>query len=235
MDINHHGYLLTGDVEKAAKVALDMAGKILGVSFDPLRSEASKLRARETLRAHPDFSFSETTPFTIDEARSIRERSSKKSFSGKGRVFVIKTSAFTREAGNALLKTLEEPAGLSYFFIITSSSENILNTLRSRLVPITFYPDTELSKEKREFIEKFLSAFPEERMDMVKKVAEDKQKTLDFMNSLELFFREKLIKNFSKDIANLMDDIGYQRDFLRGRSSSQKMILEHLSLTLSRL
>lgn len=226
MEINHHGYLLTGDMEKAEKAAFEMAAKILSTDEDKLR-------------AHPDFSFldpsADGNSFTIDDARSIRERSSKKSFSGKGRVFVIKSNVFTREASNALLKTMEEPAGLSYFFVVTFSPENVLNTLRSRLVPITFYPGTELPKEQVEFVKNFLNASVDKRIEWTKELAEDKQKTLDFLNGLELFFREKLIKNFSGEIINSIDDIGHQRDFLRGRSSSPKMILEHLGLTLPRL
>lgn len=222
MEIHHHGYLLTGDIEKATGVAFEMASKILEQGL-------------ETLHAHSDFLFIENSPFSVDDARRIRDRSSRKSFSGKGRVFLIKTNSFTREAGNALLKTLEEPAGLSYFLVATGSSENVLGTLRSRLVPITFYPDAELSKEKREFVEKFLSSSFEKRADTVKKTAEDKNKAASFLDSLELFFREKLIENFSGDMADLIEDIGRKRDLLRGRSASAKMILEHLSLTLPRL
>jgi len=222
MDINHHGYLLTGDVKKAEEAALGMAAKIL-------ETETGELGA------HPDFSFSDMSPFTVDEARSVRERSSKKSFSGKGRVFVIKADVFTGEAGNALLKTLEEPAGLSCFFVVTSSPENILATLRSRLVPITFYPSAELSKERRELVESFLGFSPEKRIEMTKKMTEDKNKTISFLTSLEMFFREKLIENFSGDMIKFLDDIDHQRYLLRGRSASAKMILEHLALTLPNL
>ena len=46
----------------------------------------------------------------------------------------------SREAANALLKTLEEPPPGSVLFLITSSADAILPTIRSRCQPVTFAP-----------------------------------------------------------------------------------------------
>ncbi len=222
MEIRHHGYLLTGDTEKAENTALEMAAKILETNTD-------------RLKASPDFSFFANPSFTIDDARKVREGSSKKSFSGKGRVFVIKADTFTREASNALLKTLEEPMGLSRFFVITGSLENVLDTLRSRLSSITFYHSAELSKEREEFIKKFFGSSADGRIKMVQKISEDRKKTSDFLNGLEIFLEKRLTENFQENVIKALDDISRQRSFLGRRASSPKMILEHLSLTLLKL
>jgi DNA polymerase-3 subunit delta' len=46
----------------------------------------------------------------------------------------------TREAANALLKTLEEPPAGSILLLLTPSTDAILPTIRSRCQPVTFAP-----------------------------------------------------------------------------------------------
>jgi DNA polymerase-3 subunit delta' len=46
----------------------------------------------------------------------------------------------TREAANALLKTLEEPPPYNVFFLITSAEKDIPITIRSRCMKISFSP-----------------------------------------------------------------------------------------------
>lgn len=219
MNKYHHGYLLVGDANEAKEAALKMASEILG-------------REKNSLASHPDFLFIAQNPLTIDESRNIREKSSKKSFSGQGRIFVIQTNFFTKEAINALLKTLEEPAGLSYFFIITSSEENVLETLRSRLVVLKFERGKELSKDQRDFIVKFLQNPIDKRTELIKKMSSEKEKTLKFLDEIEVILREKLLADFSRKILNALEDLNTQRQYIFQRSTSLKMILEHLCLVL---
>ncbi len=223
----HHGYLLTGDVDPAFKAALKMAAEILAVD-------------ERILPAHPDVKFYDSSRFLIDEAREIRDFSSKKSFSGRGRIFIIKANFFTPEAVNALLKTFEEPAGLSYFFVITSSPENILATLRSRLVSVKFGRSPKLAEAKEELIKKFLKSLPSKRIEMVKKIAEekDKEKAADFFDGLELMLGEFARENFQSDLKEVifsLDEIGKYRKLLFRKGSSPKMILEHLCLVLAKI
>ena len=92
----HHGYLLTGDIEQAKEEALKIICDILGA-------------AKQNLSTNPDFCFLQTPLFSIKDARTVRENASRKSFLGKGRVFIIESANITAEASNALLKTMEEP------------------------------------------------------------------------------------------------------------------------------
>jgi DNA polymerase III delta prime subunit len=221
MNIYHHGYLLTGDVGAASRAATKMASEILE-------------EKESSLRAHPDFSILKKETLTIGDARQIRENSSKSSFSGKGRVFVIQADFLTSEASNALLKTLEEPIGLSYFFLITASLGDILQTLRSRLVVSRFERVQKLSDEKRMFVEKFLSSLVPERIKLVKDFASEKEKTTGFLDGLEIVLRDGLLERFSEDIVKSLGELKKVRGFLSQRSSSLKMIIDHLCLTLPR-
>ena len=74
------------------------------------------------------------------------------------------------ESSNALLKTLEEPGEKIHFFIIVSSVETIMPTLRSRLTIIDISSGKEeMEKELLEMVRKFLSSLPNKRLEIVKK------------------------------------------------------------------
>jgi DNA polymerase-3 subunit delta' len=60
---------------------------------------------------------------------------------GRARVFIIRSAEQLRvEAANALLKTLEEPRADTHFVLLTASPERLLDTIRSRSMPIRFGP-----------------------------------------------------------------------------------------------
>jgi len=217
-----HGYLLVGDLEKAEDEALSMASKILG-------------KEKDGLKTHPDFLFVEESPLSINTARDIRAKSSKKSFFGKGRVFVIKTNFFTREAMNALLKTLEEPVGLNRFFLITSSKENLLETLRSRLMVLDFEVDQKLSREKEKFVLKFLKLPASKRIEMVSSFEDDKEKIFGFLGGVEIVLRGKLVSNFPNEFVSALGELNKQRNFISRRGIKPKIITEYLCLVLPRL
>ncbi|MFH1979416.1 MAG: hypothetical protein ABII97_03475 [Patescibacteria group bacterium] len=215
----HHGHLLVGDLDQSLEKALKMASDILNTK-------------KGALLAHPDFFCLETDSFKIGDARQIKELSSKKSFFGKGRIFIVKSSVFTDEACNALLKTFEEPAGLSYFFVITNSEDNILETLKSRLTVLKIKGQKILTENKREFVEKFLNADVSGRMKMTESFVADKDKVLEFLNSLECVLREKLPEGFSKEKVDSLEEIFRQREFLSLRASVPKMVVEYICLVL---
>ncbi|MBU1179158.1 hypothetical protein KKB69_02395 [Patescibacteria group bacterium] len=222
MEVYHHGYFLTGDREKAMDRALEMAAEILEIK-------------KEALNSHPDFSLLETDNFAIGDARRVKENSAKKSFFGRGRIFVIKSNLFTREACNALLKTFEEPAGASYFFVVTASPENILETLRSRLTVLRFEEDKKLSKEKKDFIEKFFKSDSDKRLKLTEKFLKDKEKakekTSEFLDELEVVLRDTMAGKQEARMVEAVDELLKQRAYLLQRASSPKIILEYICLT----
>lgn len=58
---------------------------------------------------------------------------------GRARVFIFdEAERMNASAQNAMLKTLEEPPGASFFFLLTTSAERLLPTTRSRCQTIEF-------------------------------------------------------------------------------------------------
>jgi DNA polymerase-3 subunit delta' len=58
---------------------------------------------------------------------------------GHGKVFIIdEAELLAGEAQNALLKTLEEPPPLTWFFLVTSQPDRLLSTIRSRCQHVRF-------------------------------------------------------------------------------------------------
>lgn len=73
------------------------------------------------------------TEITVDEVRRLKSfLALKKSGSGSKIVIVDPADDLNPNAANALLKSIEEPAQNTYFFLVASNPENILKTIRSR-------------------------------------------------------------------------------------------------------
>ena len=69
------------------------------------------------------------------------------------------------------MKTLEEPNEKNHFFIIVSSVENVMPTLRSRLTVIDLRLGSSASKSdlEAELPSEFLKSLPNKRLEMIKK------------------------------------------------------------------
>ena len=146
---------------------------------------------------NPDVYVHSYQSFGIDEARELRARARSRAFDTR-RVFVIATPSMTTEAQNALLKTLEEPAGEALgrsptgeplFFFIVPSPQTLLPTLRSRSQILSLE-----STLKESIIDTgaFLAATSQKRLDMLNPLLEkgdddkrDLAAILTFLSSLE--------------------------------------------------
>jgi DNA polymerase III subunit delta' len=95
---------------------------------------------------HPDFALlAGETSIKIDELRAIRKEVYEPPYEAPVRVILIDNAeVMTREAANALLKTLEEPPPSNVFILVTSREQEIPLTVRSRCMRIGFGP---LSRE----------------------------------------------------------------------------------------
>jgi DNA polymerase III subunit delta' len=110
-------------------------------------------------RTHPDFHYvvkeqvrdlegkgkSKAVDFSIDVVRErIVAPASRKSALGRGKVFLVEEAdAMTTGAQNAMLKTLEEPAGRTLIVLLTESPGGMLPTIRSRCQLVRFGPVSE--------------------------------------------------------------------------------------------
>src|SRR5258708_790278 len=83
-------------------------------------------------KGNPDLFARVYSHFTIEDARSLRDRATRGAIAGDRRVFVIAAPVIAADAQNTLLKTIEEPAGNALFIFIVPSPEILLPTVRSR-------------------------------------------------------------------------------------------------------
>jgi len=104
--------------------------------------------------AHPDvillqrglyrgrLSANEATGISIEQVRRmVLERVGFGPHEGRARVFIVRDAdELTVSAANALLKTLEEPGRGTHFVLLTNRPNRLLDTIRSRTLPVRFSP-----------------------------------------------------------------------------------------------
>lgn len=96
---------------------------------------------------HPDIyllqaSVGET--IKIEEIRTFIQRSGLRPFEAKCKVFMIQNAdRLTKDASNALLKTLEEPNRQTLMILTTCAPELCLDTIKSRCQTVHFYPSSQ--------------------------------------------------------------------------------------------
>ncbi|KKR07910.1 MAG: polymerase III, delta prime subunit protein [Parcubacteria group bacterium GW2011_GWC2_39_14] len=80
---------------------------------------------------------------TINQVRELQNKLNKRSFSDSYKVAIIRgAETLTKEASNALLKTLEEPTPKTILILLTTAREIILETIQSRSQNLQFLPVT---------------------------------------------------------------------------------------------
>lgn len=193
----------------------------------------------EIIKQSPDVICQIYESFTINDGREIREWHSRLGVSKGKKICILATEYINHEAGQSLLKMIEEPAINSHFFIIVPDSSLLLDTILSRthLVKIDKKDDLELHK----FVNVFIKLSPKDRIN---KIAEIIKKNKDeensgklrsyatnFINELEIIFY-KNFKNNIKDKNNkfVLEELQKMRKYLSIPGASVKMILEYLSL-----
>jgi DNA polymerase-3 subunit gamma/tau len=77
----------------------------------------------------------------VDEVRALKDLASYAVSGATWRVILLdEAHTMSRQAFNALLKVLEEPPSRTVFVLLTTAPEKILATVRSRSMPVSFYP-----------------------------------------------------------------------------------------------
>lgn len=102
---------------------------------------------------HPDLILIEPELGTIkiEKIRQMQEKVLEKPIISRKKVYIIKDAdCMTKEAGNCLLKTLEEPPSFITIIMTGSNESMFLNTIRSRCMKINFH------KIKDELLQQYL-------------------------------------------------------------------------------
>jgi DNA polymerase-3 subunit delta' len=136
-----HAYLLAGPPGSGKRAAARALAAELLADGAPDAGEARR-RALADPSPHPDLVWLRP-PGAQHLVEEVRERvigaAAYRPFEGDRRAFVIEDAdAMAEESQNALLKTLEEPAAYAHLILVSSEPEALLETVRSRCVPVRF-------------------------------------------------------------------------------------------------
>jgi DNA polymerase-3 subunit delta' len=85
---------------------------------------------------------------TVNECHEIIRRTTLMGYESRYKVQIIWMAEYLREAGNTLLKVIEEPPADTVFILVVENIEQVLNTIisRTQLVKLTGIDDSDLAK-----------------------------------------------------------------------------------------
>lgn len=177
---------------------------------------------------NPDVLFLDYETLGIDEVRELIVRAGERALLRGGKWFVVSFFAITREAQNALLKTIEEPGEATHFVFVTPDVSRILSTLRSRM-RIVRRESAESSEEAEQFLANSLSA----RLAFITPIVKDKDRpqAVLFLRSLEGTARAR---DLARTHPSFVHDLIRLRNYLGDTGSSVKHILEFIAYAAPR-
>jgi DNA polymerase III delta prime subunit len=183
---------------------------------------------------NPDLYVRNYTSFVIDDARTLIERAQLRSVSKHGRVFVIVAPTIPADAQNVLLKIFEEPPRGVRFFLIVSSPELLLPTLRSRMQILEIESQRAASIVD---VREFLKSGPEDRIEMIKPLLEkgedekrDLSGTIAFLSELE-----SVLSRTTGDRLVGLKAVYRARKYITDRGALAKTLLEQTALLIPKV
>jgi DNA polymerase-3 subunit delta' len=106
--------------------------------------EADRKDTRLFVQTHPDVLIVPPDPpqrlVKVGQVRRVIETIYFRPGEARERVYIFPSSAFMKEAANALLKVLEEPPDYATLFLLTENPGELLPTIRSRCVTFALAP-----------------------------------------------------------------------------------------------
>ena len=129
----------------------------------------------------------------IDEIRELKEKINYQPVKGRKKIYIIdEVHMLTKEAFNALLKTLEEPPSHVIFILATTEIDKIPDTVVSRCQRYDFLPidKNDIMKLLRNVAEKENISITDESLELIYKKSEGSAR-----DSFSIF--EQVISNFS--------------------------------------
>jgi len=167
----------------------------------------------------------ETNEISVDQIRTIiLAHASYPPHEGRARVYIIRRAEeFSTGAANALLKTLEEPRQNTHFVLLTSRPDRLLDTIRSRTLPVRFAP---LSDEILRGILR-QRGVPEERHDLaVELAAGSAQAALDLVDDDKTRARDAFVSAALDAVG--ARDLGPAVSFAEGNDKNKEALRDNL-------
>lgn len=195
---------------------------------------------------HPDVGCIKTEgashQIKIDQIRNLNKYAHLKPTEARKKAYIIyDADLMAQEAGNCLLKILEEPPEDVIIILISLHLGGVSPTIISRCQAIRFSDmQTELPlDEQKKFINEFLNAkdeFSSAELEFTKRPKEAQLKTIDLLLA---HFRSALVNNFLKtgpevsrqyaadDILNLMNGLLKSKELLQSNVSA-KLVADYI-------
>lgn len=170
---------------------------------------------------------------SIEDARDITMRASLSPI-GSLQVFILGCDKLTPYAQNALLKLLEEPNKHTRFVLVVPDMSILIPTIRSRLLYVGHVVG---AVEEREFAMRLVRATPRERVKLFeplhKGVKENEKlasrnRVRRVVEAIEVVLHEQGVVAH----ARALREVVFVRTYIQDPSSSLKMLLEHLAVTM---
>ncbi|HYD93621.1 MAG TPA: hypothetical protein VEB18_04195 [Candidatus Paceibacterota bacterium] len=220
--MQHHAYFVTGDMDAGIESARAF-GETLGLSG----------------QNNPNIIVLRSPLFSVDEARKLSELASRMPASGERKLIIAAAPRIFHEAQNALLKTFEEPPAGTYLVLIVPSEGVLIQTLRSRLLPLPGLEGVGASAAAKAF----LTGKESERGKIIEAILDraksDKAEEKQAARAEALSFAEGLMRALSAkrkdpETRAFLSDLNRLVPILHERSAPLKPILEHILITAPR-
>lgn len=164
----------------------------------------------------------------IEKIRNMQEKVLEKPIISNKKVYIIKDAdLLTKEAGNCLLKTLEEPPSFITIIMTGSNESMFLNTIKSRCMKITF--EKIQDDILKEFLYKKLGIKLED--ELIKACGGSIEKALKVNEKKEEY--EQAIKIFTNIENYKLLDVINKIDFIYKNKEDIYEILEYINVILS--
>ncbi len=156
--------------------------------------------------AHPDFIFisPQKREIQIDQVRDLQKSLSLRPVLSEKKVVIINDAhCLNKQSQNCILKTLEEPSNKAIFILVSSLSDSLISTIKSRCETLKFYP------LKNEEMEDSLKA----SQDVFQYSLGRPGVALDFVSNAESFLNFQKYLKITKDF--LTGDLLYRFLFIK--------------------
>ena len=191
-----------------------------------------------SIENNQDLITTEHVIFTIDHVRDLLQWQ-KLTPIGERKIYIAYITFVTKEAENALLKTLEEPVPNTHIILAIPKPEMLLPTLLSRVQILMPEITTNGGIHK---IEEFLAMNTGERMEFVKKLvekgddeyssAEVREKAVDFFDNLENYYAKKIPQMNKEEVLKIESTLKLKK-YLFSPMCSVRNIMETVALTIN--
>ena len=223
-----HSYIFSGQYGIGKKqIAIEFAKMILCLNKDNAPCGECKSCLELENDNNPDFNIIKPDgKIKIDQIRQMLEKVYEKPIISDKKVYIIDDAeTMTVEAQNCLLKTLEEPPEYIVIILITSNESNLINTIKSRCLKLTFNPLE--NSEIKQYLEKNLD-FQNVSETMLEIFEGSIGKALKVKEKQELYNNiETTLRNFSCE--SVIDLINNATEIYKGKENINE-ILEYFNI-----